>query len=242
MNQVKQQRLTMQPANMLKWGLVAGGIITLVAVLAIAFIWFGGGSGQPSQGVTAPSLQVSGSTRLFRILPEQSEVRFLITETLLGQPKTVVGTTNKIAGEIALDVDKPSSAMLGVIRIDVRTLQTDNEIRNRTIRSAILLSNRPEFEFATFTPSKIVGLPEKITTGEAVEFKIVGQLTVRGVSREVGFDATVKPVSTTRLEGSARTTVRYRDFDITIPDAPGVANVGESVRLEIDFAAAMVNS
>lgn len=242
MNQVKPQNLSLQPTHLLKWGLVAAGIFTVVAIAAAAYIWFGGGSGQPSRAVTAPSLIVSGSTRLFRITPEQSEVRFLITETLLGQPKTVVGATNNIAGEIALDFDKPAAAVVGAIRIDVRTLKTDNEIRNRTLRSAILLSNRPEFEFSTFTPSKLVGLPEKITLGEPVKFQIVGTLTVRDVSREVSFDATVTPVSRERLEGSAVATVRYKDFNITIPDAPGVANVGESVRLEIDFVAAIVNS
>jgi polyisoprenoid-binding protein YceI len=212
-----------------------------VAVLLVAgvtlFLWVSGGSAQPSAAVSAPSVPVSGTATLFRIVPESSEVRFITNETLLGQPKTVVGTTNEVAGDIAVDFDNPSNSRIGAIRINVRTLKTDNEIRNRTLRGQVLQANTPEYEFATFVPKQITGLPTRIDEGQAITFQIVGDLTVHGVTRPVTFEATLKPISRSRVEGTARATVLYRDFNIVIPNAPGVADVSDQVRLEIDFVA-----
>jgi len=41
----------------------------------------------------------------------------------------------------------------------------------------------------------------------------------------------------TRLDGTAKTTIKYADFGISIPQVPQVASVDETVDLEIDFVA-----
>ena len=93
------------------------------------------------------------------IVPEQSEVLFRIDEMLFGDPNTVVGTTNEVAGDLLLDFDNPSNSQIGLIRINVRTLSTDNAIRNRALRGQILEVNRDEFEFAEFTPTQLLQPP-----------------------------------------------------------------------------------
>jgi polyisoprenoid-binding protein YceI len=211
--------------------------VVLVVVGSMAYVWFSGGTAQASAAITAPELKVSGTGQLFQIVTENSEVRFITHETLLGQPKTVVGKTNQVAGKIVVDFDHPANSQIGEIRINARTLATDNEIRNRAIRSQILLSSQPEHEFVNFVPAKLVGLPEQIKIGQEFSFQIVGKLTVRGVSHEVTFDAKVTPASKDKLTGSATTTVHIQDFNITIPEAPGVADVSQDVNLEFDFVA-----
>ena len=42
-------------------------------------------------------------------------------------------------------------------------------------------------------------------------FQIVGDLTIRDVTRQATFEATVTPTSPDRLEGTATTTIRYAD-------------------------------
>ncbi len=211
----------------------------LLLLAGAAYIWFSAGSGQPSSAAAVPALVLQpGDTRtLFHITSDESEVRFLVNETLLGNPKTVVGSTNEVAGELLVDFQNPDNSQLGTIRINVRTLETDNEFRTRALRGQILQADRTEFEFAEFTPTALTGLPDTVTIGESFNFQIIGDLTVHGVTHEVIFDATLMPVSETRLEGSARATVRYQDFGMTIPEASGVANVSSEVQLEIDFAA-----
>lgn len=223
---------------------IAGVVVLALVTAGAAYIWFSGGNGQASTAVTAPSLELQpGDTRsLFSLEPGASEARFIIDEMLLGEPKTVVGVTDEVAGEMLIDLDNPANSALGVIRINVRTLETDNEFRTRALRGQILQADRPEYEFATFTPSELVGLPESTATGESLTFQILGSLNVHGVSREVTFDATVTPISEAQIEGMASAVVLYRDFGMSIPEAPGVADISDEVRLEIDFVAGVVSS
>ena len=220
---------------------LVAGVTILVAAAGLLYIWVSGGNAQPSTNLSAPSVPVNGTANLFRIVPENSEVRFITQETLLGQPTTVIGKTNQVAGDIAVDFDRPTNSAVGAIRINVRTLKTDNEVRNRALRGQILQANNPEFEFATFMPKQLTGLPDSVNGGQALTFQIVGDLTVHGVTRSVTFDATVTPISHNRVEGTARATVLYAEFNIVIPNAPGVANVSDEVRLEIDFVALPVS-
>ncbi len=221
-------------------GVVIG--LVVVAVGAAAFVWFSGGSGEASQPISAPTLEAAassaeGTATTFNIVAEESEVRFLLDEDLRGERITVVGVTNQVAGQIAVDFDTPANSEIGVIRINVRTLATDNEFRNRAIRGQILQSQNDAFEFAQFTPTAISGMPETVTIGEPITFQITGDLLIRDVSQPVTFETTVTPVSETRLEGQARAVIQRGDYGLTIPNVPGVANVEEEVELEIDFIA-----
>ncbi|MDP9309651.1 MAG: YceI family protein [Chloroflexota bacterium] len=112
---------------------------------------------------------------------------------------------------------------------------TDSEFRDRAIKNRIL--NTDQYEFVTFTPMQIVGLPANGSVGQSYSFQIIGDLTVRDVTKPVTFDVTATPISETRLEGTAQTTIRYADFGLTIPQVRQVASVSEQVRLEIDFVA-----
>jgi polyisoprenoid-binding protein YceI len=172
---------------------------------------------------------------VFTILQESSEVRFSLDELLRGNPTTVVGLTNQVAGEIAIDFDDPGSAKVGKILVNARTLVTDNDFRNRAIKNEIL--DTDEFEFIIFTPTTISGFAENAQFGEALAFQITGELTIRDITNEVTFDVSITAESETRLSGSASTVVLRADYDLKIPDVPSVADVDEEVVLEIDFVA-----
>jgi polyisoprenoid-binding protein YceI len=223
----------------LRSAVLAGVQFAVLAMAVVGYIWFSGGNGQASAAVTAPllELQPSDTRSLFNIITNTSEVRFIIDEMLMGQPTTVVGVTSDVAGEMLTDLGEPANSPLGAIRVKVRTLQTDNEFRNRALRGQILQSDRTEYEFATFTTVALVGLPEAVTVGEAFSFQIVGNLNLHSVNRDVIFNAVVTRISPTQVEGTASAIVLYRDFGISIPEAPGVADISDNVRLEIDFLA-----
>jgi polyisoprenoid-binding protein YceI len=177
----------------------------------------------------------SDSVIIFTIVQAESEVRFTLDELLSGVPTTVVGSTDQVAGEIAIDPETPANSKVGVILINARTFATDNNFRNRAINNEILETD--EFEFVQFTPTSITGFPENPAIGEALEFQITGDLTIRDITNEVTFDVTVTAVSETRLEGSASAMVARADYDLQIPEVPRVADVDEEVLIEIDFVA-----
>jgi polyisoprenoid-binding protein YceI len=184
----------------------------------------------------------SADRAVYRISVEDSTVSFKITEELFGQPKEVVGVTNEVAGDILIDTATPANSEIGVIRINVRTLKTDNENRNRAIRARILQSAEDQYQFSQFTPTAVTGLPASVAVGQEVTFQVAGNLQVRNVTKPVTFDVTAKLASADRLEGKAVAKVTRGQFNLEIPNAPGVANVSDDVTLEIDFVANRVQS
>jgi polyisoprenoid-binding protein YceI len=181
-------------------------------------------------------MSFSADSTRFTIDPQQSEARFAIDELLLGEPKTVTAVSSGVTGEIGVDFETPANTAVGPIQVDTRQFLTDNDFRNRAIRSRILLSDA--YPTVTFTPTAVNGLPESIPWGEAVQFQITGDLTITGHTEPVTFDVTVLPVSESRLEGQAAATILRQDFDLVVPSATGVAGVGEEVTLELSFVAA----
>ncbi len=189
----------------------------------------------PAEPTTA---EVTSGPATYTFLAGETIARFVIDEVLSGNPKTVIGETDGVTGSITLDLSAPAEAALGPVEVDLTGLETDNGFRTRALHEAILQTGKEGNQFATFTATQIDGLPETVTPGTSYELKITGDLTIKGTTRQVTFDATVTPVSADRIEGTASLTVPYADFGVDIPFLPPqVASVEDLFRLEIDLVA-----
>ena len=177
----------------------------------------------------------AGVAQVFTIDSAASQVRFEIDEDLRGALNTVVGTTDQVAGQLSVNLADLSQTQVGVIQINARTLVTDNDFRNRAINNAII--DTGQFEFITFTPTAVEGLPASATVGETITFTLVGDLTIRDITQPATFTVEATAVSETQLTGTATTVVNRTDYDLQIPSVPSVANVEEEVELYIDFTA-----
>ena len=260
---------------------VALAVLVLVVLGGAAYVWFSGGSGEPSTEVTAPPITSRATTTttiaattattaaateatsvpegtkattadagttepagagdtsavFYRIDKAESSVSFEIDEILRGNPFRVVGVTTEVAGEVLIDFGDPAASHLGTIVINVRTLATDSNFRDRAIRGPILGSSRDENEFATFEPVDIEGLPDSVTMGDQIPLRITGTFSLSGESRPVTFDTEVTVVSSNRVEVTGTATVLRSDFGLTIPDVPGVSDVADEILLVIDLVA-----
>lgn len=193
-----------------------------------------------AQGVetdTAAAAPAAGTVLTFQIVPDGTEARFLVGEILMGQPKTVVGATSQVTGDITVDPADPAGAQVGEIRVDASTLATDDNRRNGRLHDNILKSSSAQYQYIVFKPAAVSGMPPSVTVGQPFTFQVTGDLTILDITAPVTFDMTVTPVSTGELQGSGKATVRYADFGISIPSVPMVAGVDEQVQLEIDFTA-----
>jgi polyisoprenoid-binding protein YceI len=219
------------------------GLLVLAGAGFFAFIYFSGGSGEPSTSLTTPTIAggttgASGSGTQFVIVPEESTASFSIFEVLRGADNTVLGTTHEVAGQVQIDPADPSSAQISEIVINARTFVTDSSNRDRAIRSPIVLDSAgDDFEFIRFMPTAIEGLSGPIEVGQEVSFTVTGDLSIKGTTQSVLFDVTAVLETDDRLSGQASTEVTRADFGIGIPNAPGVASVGEEVQLTFDFVA-----
>jgi len=170
-------------------------------------------------------------------LSEDSEARFTINEVLFGRDKTVVGVTTDVTATLDFDLSNPQAASLGTVTINAREFETDSGNRNGAIRRFILESNQDEFQFISFEPTSISGLPETAAVGDSFDIDITGNLSIKGTTLEVIFTTNVTIASETQVQGLASTVVNYKDFNLSIPKVPSVASVEETVVLELEFTA-----
>lgn len=174
----------------------------------------------------------------FKIVAAESQASFTLEEDLRGVRTTVIGSTSEVGGSIMVDLANPANSTIGTIVINARTLETDNNFRNRALRSRILKSAQDEFEFIVFEPRALSNWSaDSVGLGESVTFDITGDLTVAGVSRSVTFAAMATVDSETQVSGSASVNLLYADFGLVIPEVPGVANVTDDVDLSLAFVA-----
>lgn len=200
---------------------------------------------EPSEPAPTPTIAEATATplpptpvpaQLYRIVPARSQARFSVYETF--PVGTAIGSTSEIAGDIVVDFESPTNSQVGTIRINLRTLVTDDPLRDRSIRCCVLLTAQDAYEFADFVPTNITALPTQIVFGEPVQFQVTGDLTVRGTTQPATFDVEVV-VAESELRGMATTIVDRRDYGILNDadngfDYHGIAN---EVTLEFEFVA-----
>ena len=190
---------------------------------------------QPTETPAEATTETASGPMIFEIVPAESQARFAINEVLRGSPKTVIGATDQVSGQLAVDPSDPAATQVGVIQVNARTLATDSNMRDRALKNWILQTN--DYEFVTFEPSEVLSMPASVAVGESFSFQLAGNLTVRDTTVPVTFDVTVTPVSETRLEGMATLTIPYQDLNVSIPDSPSVDTVSDDLTLELEFVA-----
>lgn len=209
----------------------------------VAVVVDGGGEAElvdpaPTEAAAAPDAL---PPQLFRIVAEESQARFSVYETF--PEGTAVGVTNEIAGDIIVDYNMPANSQLGTIRVNLRTLRTDDPDRDRSIRCCVLLTAQRAYEFADFVPTALKNLPAQAEIGQTLNFQVTGDLTLRGTTQPVTFSVVLTLASAEELRGSATTTVNRSDFGILNDSENGFDyhGVEEKVTLAFEFVARAVS-
>lgn len=215
---------------------IAGGILlVLAAAIAVGYLWWLDYDNEVSREAAVPTVEAEAGQRVYAIDKSASEVRFFLQEDLAGVRTDVIGATSDVAGNIVVDFQNPDESFVSMVEVNARTLETDRSQRNAQIHRNIL--NTGTYEFITFVPSAIQNFPDNPQIGDELAFQIIGDLTIKDVTREVVFDALVTLVDDNQMTGTASTQVQYDDFNISIPNVRSVANVTDEVMLTIDFVA-----
>lgn len=184
------------------------------------------------------------ATQTTEILASSTEWTLDPTHTLVGFSAkhmmftTVRGKFNEVRGTIRIDAQNPKRSEVEV-EIPAASIDTGVEQRDAHLRSADFLDveNHP---LITFRSRRIEGAPRN--PGD--RFRVIGDLTIRGTTREVVLDATyegvgVDPWGGQRAGFSASTKIDRRDFGLTwnqVLEAGGVL-VSNEIRIEIEAQA-----
>ena len=183
--------------------------------------------------------------RTFVIVPDASSASYLVDEEFFEDALSklginagladVVGTTQNVAGQIAIDL---SSGALGqtTITADLGALSTDQSQRDRWLREN---GGGPQFGSAppaTFVATSVEGLPAAINEGEEVSFTLNGDLTVKDVTQPVSFAVTAVLNGDT-ITGIAETRLLMSSFGITPPDFARTLRVADEFGLRVQLRA-----
>ena len=174
---------------------------------------------------TAP---VQTGVTTWNLDPAHSTVEFAVKHLMIS---TVRGRFADVKATVAADEGNPNeyviTAELATASIDTRAEQRDAHLRSPDFFDA------EQFPTIAFRSTKI----EK----KGDEFRVVGDLTIRGVTRQVTLDVTEEgrgrdPWGGERAGFSATTKINRRDFGLTWNQAleTGGVVVGDEIRISID--------
>jgi len=158
-----------------------------------------------------------------------TEIEFSARHLMISNVK---GRFSDPTGTLSFDASKPTSLDLDVT-IPVATIDTRNAQRDAHLRSGDFF-DAEQFPEMRFKGKRIEGNTQK-------EFKLVGDLTIRGVTHEVTLDVTAEgaggdPWGNDRLGFSATTKIDRKDFGLTwnqLLETGGVA-VGDTIKIIIN--------
>nr|PZN82090.1 MAG: hypothetical protein DIU54_15650 [Acidobacteriota bacterium] len=147
----------------------------------------------------------------------------------------VHGTFGKVAGTITYDGADVSS-IAADIAIDAASINTNNERRDAHLRSADFFDVE-KHPTITFKSKRV----EKVADGR---FRLIGDLTMRGVTKEVALDVEgptpiIKAGNVLKVGASATTTINRQDWGLTWNRAleAGGVTVGDEVKITLEIEA-----
>ena len=200
---------------------------------------------EPAAETTEPETAVESSEvmRTFRIIPDQSEVLYEVTEEFFNRPVkffSPIGRTQAIEGEFQLSLAGNQVQLEdNQFTVDLRTLTSDESRRDQRIRDNWLESNK--FPLAEFKATTIENLREKVAEGQDVPFKVTGDMTIREITQPQTFDVIAKLESNT-FTGTATTNLLMKDYGFEPPEILGMLKVTDGVTVTVRFVAREVES
>lgn len=169
------------------------------------------------------------------VAPAGNEARYRIREQLVrvDLPNDAVGRTNDVTGGIGIAADGQIIPAESKFIINVGVLKSDRDMRDGYVRRRVLETD--QYPTVEFIPTSLRGLPKTLPPTGAHTFDVLGNLTVKGVTRPTTWRVTAESKNG-QVTGTASTAFTFSDFNMSQPRVPIVLSVADTIRLEYDFA------
>lgn len=176
----------------------------------------------------------SPATVRYALAADGNEARYRVREQLAGVnfPNDAVGATRAITGSIVLDANGRIRTAESRITVAVGSLTSDRDRRDNYVRTRTL--ETAEHPTVVLEPTELRGLAWPLPPAGSVTFQLVGNLTVRGVTRPTTWNVTLNVAGNT-LTGSAVTSFTFEEFSIAKPRVAVVLSVDDTITLEYDL-------
>jgi polyisoprenoid-binding protein YceI len=200
--------------------LAAGAAITLPAVAGLR---------QPqAKSDAAVRLEVDPGTKIsYRVREQLAGISF---------PDDAVGTTDMVKGAIVILPDGSIDSSKSKLTIDLRELNSDQDMRDGYIKGRVLETEK--FPNAEFVPRKLQGVPSPLPAPDRASaqsgFQLTGDLTIRGVTKEVTLNG-YATFSRDLVAGRAMTDFTFATFGLPKPQLARLLSVDDKIQLDLEF-------
>jgi polyisoprenoid-binding protein YceI len=185
----------------------------------------------PPAPAQAPSAaQPAAAPNTWQIDPVHSSIGFSVRHMMVSN---VHGSFGKVSGTITYD-GKDVSSIAADVTVDTTSITTHNEKRDAHLKS-------PDF-FDVATYPALTFKSKKVEKVAAGKFKLIGDLTMHGVTKEVTLDVdgpsqAIVAQGATRVGATATTTLNRQDYGVKWSrniDGGGVV-VGDEVKVTLEL-------
>lgn len=192
----------------------------------------------PAPAVAIPATQQAparqAATLRYVVAPTGNEARYRVREQLVGRdlPNDAVGATSEITGAIVVGADGKLVPAQSKIIVGTGKFTSDSDRRDGYVRRRLFESE--QFPTVELVPTGVRGISGRPPTSGTRTFQLLGNLTIRGVTRPTVWNVRAQ-FQGDQVTGTAATRFTFNDFNLTQPRVPVVLSVADTIRLEYDF-------
>ena len=171
-------------------------------------------------------------------ISDTSKATVRVREQLVGVnlPSDAVLVATGATGTFVLKDDGTFSSD-SKITFDLTTLASDQRDRDNFVKMDTLQTR--QFPKAEFVPTKTSGLTLPMPASDEFTFKLTGQITIHGKTKEVTFDVVAtRSGNNLTAAATAAPTWKFGDFGMSAPSVPfRVVSVVDEIRVVVDLVA-----
>jgi polyisoprenoid-binding protein YceI len=226
-----------------RWLIAGGAAVVALGAAGVLFVYFVLFSHSapaplslksPSASASAPALTAPGLPGTWKVAAH-SVAGYRVREQLafLQAPSDAVGRTSQISGSVTITGSADAlSVSTATFTVDVKSLRSDQQMRDQRIEILGLESNR--FPTATFVLSAPVALPSTAASGAQFSVSLTGALTLHGTRKTVTIPAQAR-LTGAEIEVAGSIAFPWGEFDMQAPNVGGFVTVDPTATMEFDL-------
>ncbi|MBW3630961.1 MAG: YceI family protein [Gemmatimonadetes bacterium] len=180
-------------------------------------------------------LPVQARARRFVVAATGNEARYRVQEKIVGVDVPnyeAIGKTEGVTGALVFDRQGRLVPAQSKITIDVTKLKSDQDRRDGYVQRRLLETEK--YPTVVLAPTAIRGIAGALPTSGTRTFQLIGDLTVRGVTKPTTWNVTAQ-FQRGRVTGTAVTEFTFADFEMQKPSVPVVLSLADQLKLEYTF-------
>lgn len=188
----------------------------------------------PVATTTAAAAKVSGVK--LTLDSSGTQASYQVQEQLAGHdfPSDAIGRTSAVTGSILLDAGGKIVAGQSNLEIDLRTLKSDQGMRDSYIQHDPL--DTAQYPTAKFVPTSTSGMPWPLPSSGTAKFTLTGDFTVHGTTKSTTWAVSAAFAPDT-VTGTATTPFLFTDFGMKPPHTMIALSVQNNGVLNLQFTA-----